>query len=612
MRRAWKQLNTLPRRAWLTLLLLVLTAVLYSEFSLSLSVWNDLRWDGTLPLFLLNLLPVLLLLLVLWLATGQAWLSVLVTGVLLWYLSAGNYFKLQFRDTPLEWADLYHIREGLQMSHQYNVVYTPVMWVWIFAIAALTVICFLLGRGKPGALVRLLGLTASGIALLACFYNIYPDNGLYADMAGDHGATRTEAYVSCGVVYPFLHSAGEYLGASWQYNEAEAARTMAQYTDWTIPEEKKVNLIGIQMEAIADFSKFDLPGLDPLAYSEFKDLRSRGYYGTLITDIFGGGTTETEWAVLTGGNRHDEFKVKTDSVAWYLKGQGYTANGSHPCRDWFYDRKHVNPNLGLDDYLFTDNYYYQFIEKDADVAYDRVFFPDLQDRLTAYFDSTDQPLFSFNVTYQGHGPYETAFRYWDQTYFTGHYSSGCLNAMNNYLWVVRDSMIFLTRFVNYLDSIDEPVVLFLYADHMPWMGNGAAFYKEMGINLDTTTEEGFRNYYSTWYLFWANDAAKEMLDCDFTGEGPDLSPCFLLDHLFQMMGWEGSDYMQAQREVADAVPVLHLTGWNEEAGGQLRSEVSAKVRLCQVQFQTLSTWDRHRYDKEGSISPEETAQTPPS
>ena len=62
-----------------------------------------------------------------------------------------------------------------------------------------------------------------------------------------------------------------------------------------------------------------------------------------------------------------------------------------------------------------------------------------------------------------------------------------------------------------------------------------------------------------------------------------------------------------QREVADAVPVLHTSGWNMEAGGALQKEASPRVRSYMVQFQNLSTWDRHRYDKEGSISPEEAS-----
>ena len=596
MKRVWKKINSLPRKSWFTLVLLVLTAILFSEFSLSLDVWGETGWNGSLPLFLLNLLPVLLALLVLWLASGQAWLAVLVVGALHFLITGGNYFLLKLRDTPLMWGDIFRLREGIRMSDQYNVRFTPVMWAWIFTIAGLAVLLLLLGRGNPRALVRLLGLTAAGMTLLICFYNIYPSKELYARMAGDHGGTRTEAYVSCGVVYPFLRSAADYYGWDWEYNKAAAVQIMEQYTDAEIPADKKVNLIGIQLEAFADFSDLGVEGLDPETYTDFHALQEVSYSGRLITDIFGGGTAETEWAVLTGGNIHDDFKVKTDSVAWYLKGQGYTANGAHPCRDWFYDRKHVNPNLGLDDYLFTDNYYYQFIEKGQDVAYDNVFFRDLRERLAAYFSQAHDPLFSFNVTYQGHGPYETAFRYWDDVYCTGPYSEECLNALNNYFWSVHNTASHLKGLVSDLEKLDVPVVLFLYGDHMPWLGDSAGFYKELGINLDLTTEEGFRNYYSTWYLFWANDAAKELLGCELVGEGPDLSPCFLMDHLFQLMGWEGSDYMQAQRPVADAIRVLHTTGWVEETDGELRPEASLKAQSLREQFENLSTWDRHRYD----------------
>ena len=606
-----QRLKALPRRSWLTLILLIMTAVLFTEFSLALSGWNDVQWNGTPALFLLNLLPALLALLVLWLAFGQAWLAELVVGTLLFLITGGNYFKLQFRDTPMEWADLHHIREGFGMSAQYKVTFTPVMWLWIAAIVVLAVVLFLLGRGVPGALVRLLALTGTGVALLACFYNIYPSTELYADMSEGHGGNKTEAYASCGVLYPFLHSAGEYMGTSYAYSEGDAKRTIQQYQDAEIPPEKRVNLIGIQMEAFADFSRFGVEGMAPGIYDAFHELREKSYTGTLITDIFAGGTTETEWAVLTGGNRHDDFKRKTDSVAWYLKNQGYLCNGSHPCRDWFYDRKNVNPNLGFEDYLYTDNYFYQFIQPGADVAFDDIFFPDLMERLDPQL-AAEQSLFSFNVTYQGHGPYETEFCYWGSDFCSGPYSEECLNALNNYFWIVKNSGENLSAFVDWLAQRPEPVVLFLYSDHMPWMGDAACFYKELGINLDVTTEEGFRNYFSTWYIFWANDAAKDMLGWDFTGEGPDLSPCFLLDHLFQKMGWTGSDYMQAQRPVADAVPVLHTSGWSQEAGGQLTPEVSARVRSLEIQFQNLSTWDRHRYDKEGSISSGEASSEAPS
>ena len=61
----------------------------------------------------------------------------------------------------------------------------------------------------------------------------------------------------------------------------------------------------------------------------------------------------------------------------------------------------------------------------------------------------------------------------------------------------------------------------------------------MGISLDTTTEQGFRNYYSTWYTIWGNQAAKTQLGQSFQGQGPDLSPCFLMNQVFEMIGWDG-------------------------------------------------------------------------
>ena len=370
-----KRWNPIPRRsALVTLVLLVAVGVVFSLFSLALSAWEGISWGGNPELFLWNALPVLLLLGLLWLATGQAWLACLVVGALLFLLTGGNYFKLLFRSEPMLWEDLYHIREGLGMSDQYHVALTPLMIGWIVVIVACTVLLFFLGKGRPKVVPRLIALAAVVAVGAVSFFYVYLDDDRYNALAGDHAQKEVEAYAATGVVYPFLHSVGDYLEAYASYDAAAAQAILSQYEDGVIPEEKKVNLISIQLEAFADLSLYDIDGLSPDVYRGFHALQAESYTGTLITDIFAGGTAETEWAVLTGGNRHGDFSYDTNSVAWYLKSQGYTANGSHPCRDWFYNRLTVNPNLGLDDYLFTDNYYEQFIAEGEDVAYDDVFF----------------------------------------------------------------------------------------------------------------------------------------------------------------------------------------------------------------------------------------------
>lgn len=214
----------LPRSALLTTLLLLATGCVISAFSLALSEWNGISWSGNPMLFFWNTLPVLLLLGLLWLAFGQAWLACLVTGTLIFLLTGANYFKLLFRDDPMLWEDLFHIREGFQMSGQYQVTFTPLMFLWIGVMVAATMVLFFLGRGKPKATLRLLALTAVGMVSLVCFYFVYPDDQRYTSLAGEYAQDEGEAYAATGVVYPFFHSAGDYYDSTASYDERGGPR----------------------------------------------------------------------------------------------------------------------------------------------------------------------------------------------------------------------------------------------------------------------------------------------------------------------------------------------------------------------------------------------------
>ena len=89
----------------------------------------------------------------------------------------------------------------------------------------------------------------------------------------------------------------------------------------------------------------------------------------------------------------------------------------------------------------------------------------------------------------------------------------------------------------------------------------------MGINIDLSTEEGFYNYYSTPYLIWANEAAKEVAGNDFVGYGDSISACFLMEQLFELCGWEGNEFMQASKEMREYTNVWSTaTGYFAEAG----------------------------------------------
>ena len=522
-------------------------------------------------IFVLNVAPVVGLELLLWCLTGRSALSFFLAGFVTLGFSIGNYFKLLFRDDPLMFQDMRNIREALSITNTASYDLTPDKRI-VFGVVCLifgTLVLYFTARGIPGKKRRFAG---AAVILLACFpaSKAYTSERVYNTLTANYDHINrwaaTQLYVSKGFVYPFLHSITA--GAAKEpegYDEAETAAMLAGYTDADIPEEKKVDLITIQLEAFADFSRFEnVEGIDfEKAYSTFHAIEAESVTGNLITNIFAGGTVDTERAFLTGYTDLRDFRTDTNSHAWYLQSQGYTVEGSHPSYQWFYNRRNVNSYLGLPTYYYFENYYNQV--DSVNLAADRLLFPEI---LELYRNNRgEDPYFSFNVTYQGHGPYATTENQWKGESFTdGRYSTETTFIVDNYLASVKDTAQELRIFLDELQREERSVVVVVYGDHMPWLGDGNSAYMELGADLDTSTEEGFLNYYGTRYLIWANDAAKKTIGHDFVGEGDTVSSCFLMNEVFESLGWEGSAWMQAGNEIRKTLPVITSLGRFMENG----------------------------------------------
>ena len=139
------------------------------------------------------------------------------------------------------------------------------------------------------------------------------------------------------------------------------------------------------------------------------------------------------------------------------------------------------------------------------------------------------------------------------------------------------------------------MMLVFYGDHNPWLGDGNAVYDALGMNLDVSTEEGFYNYYSTRYLIWANDAAKEALGSGFVGEGPAISPNYLMTLLFDLCGWEGPAYLQATREVMARVPVINTPTGLYVENGVLTDTLSREGQTLVDQYRKLQYYYRRTF-----------------
>lgn len=555
---------------------------------------------------LLNVLPVLLLGALLYFLLGRAWLAFLLQSVVILGGTFVNWFKLALRNDPLLFADVLLVREAQNMAGQYEIIPTAGMWWTLAGVLAVTVLFFFFLRGKPHPLVR----TGGALAVLIIAFLLsgkYADDNLYSyDTATDNSElispwSDTQVYISRGFVYPFLHSITDAIDRPPEgYDEDTAAALMEDYEDAHIPEDQKVNVISIMLEAYNDFSRFEEVNLAYDAYEEYHKLEQEGISGNLVTNIFAGGTVDTERCFLTGYSQLSNFRTDTNAYPWYFRDEGYTVEGSHPCFQWFYNRENINRYLGFENYYFVENYYEQFTG--GEVALDEVLFPEI---IRFYEDNqeTGKPYFSFNVSYQGHGPYDSTQCWWSPKDTFIDNSDGKLTdsqqcILENYLGSVWNTNQNLAAFFDYFREEEEPVVIVLFGDHNPWLGDDGEVYDALGINMDLSTQEGFLNYYSTRYLIWANDAAKEVLDNDFSGEGPDIGPYFLMNLLFEECGWEGPAFMQMTDTVMESVPVIHSSGLYMK-DGKVEEQLDLEDRdLVADDRNAQYYWRKHFYKKE--------------
>ena len=517
------------------------------------------------PLLLcLNLLLPVALIWLFYFISGRAWIAYLGSATPCFLIALVNYYKIRLRGDPLLGADLLLVSEAGGIMGHYTFDIT-----WVIALAAVCLIAgllfsiFLIPGSIRNKKYRLSGALVCLAAILLSYFTLYTSPATYSKTANNEMInpwSDVELFVSKGLLYPFLYSTRDMFPQPPAGYEENSAKTLLEsYQDADIPEEQKVDVMGVMLEAFCDLTDFPALANHPAVqqvYAPWHNLEAQSVYGNLLTNIFAGGTVDSEWCFLSGYSQYDQFRSATDSYVWYLRQQGYDALFHHPGYNWFYNRQNVNEYLGFQDSLFTDNCFGSMVDPTTAVYNsDSIVVDYLLEELA---EKRESPLFSFSVTYQNHGPYSAApSKEPKLTPDNTGWSEESCNILNSYLRGVEDTISNMERMLKELEAREKPVVAVLFGDHKPWMGNADSVYTEMGVGFDISTLDGFYNYYGTPYLIWANSAAKEVLGQSFSGEGGDFSPCFLMPKLFDMCGWEGPAFMQLSRQMREITPLIH-------------------------------------------------------
>ena len=580
---------------WNTLALLISSAALCAV-SLNFAIGDMpffyiyLGYFKVPEIFLFNWIPVLLLQVLLYALTGRQWAAFLINGIFTLLVSLGNYFKLKFRSDPFTFEDISSIRAGLTVAKDYDL---QINWRMIIAIVFVVIACLILfffACGRPKKTARIVAVIAVALSVWPLWKQIYANRDLYYETYMKNylwiAKDERDKFVATGFQYPFLHSISTSANTiPAGYDEKATISLLEEYPNKEIPDDRKVNILVVQLESFCDMTEAGVPGISPEVDRLFKELQDDSLSGTMIANVIGGGTITTERGVLTGNYKLLDYHHPAYSYVQYLIGQGFDCYSTHPNDGVFYARQTTNLDLGFEKHYSLDNYFMSIT--DGKIQCDSTYLPEVFRMFRERISSLDSPVFAFNVTWQGHYPftadtYTISGDYWQG----GGVSEESADMLNTFFGCLHETQSILTGCVRELEDEAEPVVVLVYGDHKPWLGDDV--YEELGLSFSMETEADMIRYLGTPYFIWANQTAKEKTGASFQGELPTVSPGYLINVLFNQLGWEGPAYMQITDQIMKHLPVICTRGGYVEDGNYVQKPDEKGEEL-------LKTYDNLQY-----------------
>ena len=279
--------------------------------------------------------------------------------------------------------------------------------------------------------------------------------------------------------------------------EYETARTDNDYTGLLAGK----NVIMVQLEAM-DTWLVDPDYMPTLARLKEESLSFRNHYTPAYITA---GTFNTEFMVntsllpATGGIPTTVYSQNgfPYSLANLFKEAGYRANSFHNSEGDVYDRGVVHPNLGYEKY--TGGMEMQM----ENVQMDRYLINGFDDMIS------DDPFFTFVITYSCHGPYGT-----HNAIYQGNAEQARAKAKRtdgNYVFAVAGAMEterFISALMENLEAsghLDDTALVF-YADHYDY------YMLDDNLQMEIKGVDTMNMLQHTDFFVWSQDIAAEQVD----------------------------------------------------------------------------------------------------
>ncbi len=365
-----------------------------------------------------------------------------------------------------------------------------------------------------------------------------------------------------GVVPAFLSYANlDYIDEPNNYSEEAIADIVARYkdiertqnTNRTDLNNLKPNIVYIMSESLSDPRNVEGISINENPLKNLDELSKEYFSGTTVAQGFGGGTNMSEFEALTGVSsiflnnamffNNIAKRKEFPSIVSLLENEGYQSAAVHFNSPMFYNRSVGYENLGVDYFYNDEELELQYFDNNQSYSNDESSFNEILKLLNEY----NKPTFIHNVTIQNHGPYP--FQISNNQYkVEGLFDEEKTIEAETYLKEIEHSDQEFKKFLEQLETFDEPTIIVFWGDHLPYFYDDSDFGSQQ---LDK---------YRTPFLVYSNFGDNN------EGDMGELSMNYITTSVFNAFNFKQSAYFYLLNDLESVSGVLQGNFLKEDRG----------------------------------------------
>ena len=449
--------------------------------------------------------------------TERVWISCAVVAVTSLIASYSNYYKTLWWNVPVMPQDLKNIKAGVTAVGLTTAYPTKRMILAAVVFAALVLCVSLLRFHTEKRPLRWVFSGISALLIPVIFAAFFISSAGRSLFGFDEPRTNSDLYYQKTFYSAFLSLMNEQLidpptpdGYSADRMEEiteEISAVSAGMSGTGTPD-----IIVVLLESYYDVTdlgyEFDID-----INANYTAAAKEGFSGRILTPLYGGGTSNAEFEVLTclaTDNAYINSMAYNDicypgfpGIVNYLSDRGYRSLAIHSFTSALFNRINAYSYLGFDSSEFIEDFDPENTTTARDFVSDLGSIKEVELRYEQMAAADESPVFINLVTMQNHLPFEQASDYLEsQGYNIVHtvdpgLDPAAVSDLEGFATLTKLTDDAIGEACDYFSNVDRDVILVFYGDHQTTFNTG--LYSEFSDGVD-----GYLRTHSTPYLVWSN------------------------------------------------------------------------------------------------------------